>query len=198
MIKPHIQVMEELAEYSSPKSKLSRMIKAGEIIQLKRGLFLSTEDRSYSAKSLSSLIYGPSYISFECALAYYDLIPERVESITCAVFNKNKNRSYHTPAGDYYYHYIPAVVFPYETLLSSENNQNFLIASPEKAICDTLYKERGISNVAELLAILTEGWRIDLDHINNLSAASFRFLLPLYRKKACNLFLDFLTKEGLL
>jgi len=69
-----------------------------------------------------------------------------------------------------------------------ENDQNFIIASPEKAICDSLYKVRNIQSEDDLTQLLVENWRIDLDVIKNLNKKSFQFLLPLYEKKICNLF----------
>lgn len=63
-------VMEELASFASPKSKLSKMIRSKEILHLKRGVFLERNDQSYSKLSIASVLYGPSYISFESALAY--------------------------------------------------------------------------------------------------------------------------------
>jgi hypothetical protein len=39
MINDHPAVMEELKNYASPKMKLSRMIKSGSIIRIRRGLF---------------------------------------------------------------------------------------------------------------------------------------------------------------
>ena len=39
---------------------------------------------------LANLIYGPSYVSYEYALTYYGLIPERVFEVTSATTQKNK------------------------------------------------------------------------------------------------------------
>ena len=38
MFKSHLQLVEELKQYSSPKSKITRMINSKEIIQIKRGI----------------------------------------------------------------------------------------------------------------------------------------------------------------
>ena len=188
MFKSHMQLVEELKQYSSPKAKITRMINSKEVIQIKRGIFVDATDDTYSLNSLSSVIYGPSYISFQSAMSFYGIIPERVKAITCASYNKNKNKSFHTSIGDFYYYYIPIKVYPYDTTIMEENDQNFIIASPEKAICDSLYKVRNIQSEDELTQLLVENWRIDLDVIKNLNRRSFQFLLPLYEKKICNLF----------
>jgi len=188
MYKSHLQLTEELKKYSSPKSKITKMINSKEIIQVKRGIFLDANDTSYSRNSLSSVIYGPSYISFESAMSYHGLIPERVTAVTCASYNKNKNKEFHTSIGDFYYFYIPPKVFPYDTIIREENKQNFIIASPEKAICDSLYRVKDIKTDDDLMRLLIEDWRMDFDRLKELEKKSFKFLLPLYEKKTCSLF----------
>lgn len=194
MFKSHLQLVEELKRYSSPKSKITRMINSKEIIQIKRGIFVDADDDTYSLNSVSSVIYGPSYISFQSAMSFYGLIPERVTAITCASYNKNKDKEFHTPVGDFYYFYIPSKVFPYDTTIMEENGQNFIIASPEKAICDSLYKVRNIKTEHDLIKLLVEDWRIDFDVLKNLNRESFQFLLPLYEKKICNLFGEWIKR----
>ena len=188
MFKSHLQLVEELKRYSSPKSKITRMINSKEIVQIKRGIFVDADDDTYSLNSLSSVINGQSYISFQSAMSFYGLIPERVTATTCASYKKNKDKKFHTPVGDFYYFYIPSKVFPYDTTIMEENGQNFIFASPEKAICDSLYKVRNIKTEHDLIKLLVEDWRIDLDVLKNLNRKSFQFLLPLYEKKICNLF----------
>ena len=195
MVKPHIQVIEELREYASPKAKITRLLQKKKLIQIKRGLFLAAADKSYSLMSISSIIYGPSYVSFESALSFYGLIPERVKGLTCATYAKNKNREYHTPIGDFYYYYLPAAVYPYEIVIREEDGQNFLIATPEKAICDTLYRMRGIENVEELKELILSDWRVDKDELEKLNLSVLKYLIPLYRRKICNIVLEWLSEE---
>lgn len=58
--------------------KVSRIMAAGELIPLRRGLYL--QDRTANPLALAPAIHGPSYVSFESALAWHGLIPERVEA----------------------------------------------------------------------------------------------------------------------
>lgn len=197
MHKNHQAIMHELRDYASPKARLTRMIKSGDVIQVRRGIFLDGKEKnSYSLKSLAAVIYGPSYISFEYALAHYGLIPERVQAVTSAAYNKNKNRRFSTPLGDFYYYYLPAAVFPYGVVLGSENEQSYLIATPEKALCDTLYKTRGIGSIKALRALLFEDWRMEREAVLSLDRASIMFLAPLYKKKIFRLFLKWLEGEA--
>jgi predicted transcriptional regulator of viral defense system len=197
MHKNHQAIMHELRDYASPKARLTRMIKSGDVIQVRRGIFLDGKEKNaYSLKSLAAVIYGPSYISFEYALAHYGLIPERVQAVTSAAYNKNKNRRFSTPLGDFYYYYLPAAVFPYGVVLGSENDQSYLMATPEKALCDTLYKTRGIGSLKALRALLFEDWRMERDALLSLDRASILFLAPLYRKKIFRLLLQWLEGEA--
>jgi len=195
MPKNHLILMEALRDYASPKARLTRMIKSGEVIQVRRGIYLDAQETGYSLKSLAAVIYGPSYISFEYALSHYGLIPERVPAVTSASYNKNKNRRFHTPLGDFYYYYLPAAVFPYGVVLESESGQNYLMATPEKALCDTLYKTRGIGSVKALQALLFEDWRMEREAVLSLEKESFFFLAPLYRKHIFRLLLKWLESE---
>lgn len=199
MHKNHLTMMHELQDYASPKARLTRMIKSGDVIQVRRGIFLDAKDNKttgYSLKSLAAVIYGPSYISFEYALAHYGLIPERVSAVTSAVYHKNKNRRFSTPLGDFYYYYLPAAVFPYGVMLGSENDQNYLIATPEKAFCDALYKTRGIGSLKAMEALLFEDWRMEREAVLALDRAGLIFLSPLYKKKIFPLLLKWLEGKA--
>ena len=196
MYKDHMTLIQELRDYSSPKARITRMIKSGEVIQVRRGIFLDAHDHDYSLKSLAAVIYGPSYISFEYAMAHYNLIPERVHILTSAVYNKNKNRRFHTPLGDFYYYYLPAEVYPYGILREEENNQSYLIASPEKALLDMLYKARGVTTVKALSTLLFDDWRMDHERIRQLDWNGISSIAPLYRKKIMMLLVEWFTREA--
>jgi len=80
-------------------------------------------------------------------------------------------------------------------VIREENGQNFLIATAEKAICDTLYRMRGIENVEELKELILSDWRVDKDELEKLNLSVLKFLTPLYKRKTCYLFLEWLSKE---
>lgn len=196
MHKDHLTLMHELQDYASPKARLTRMIKSGDVIQVRRGIFLDAHEKTgYSLKSLAAVIYGPSYISFEYALAHYGLIPEQVQAVTSAAYHKNKNRRFSTSVGDFYYYYLPTAVFPYGVMLGSENDQSYLIATPEKALCDTLYKTRGIGSLKAIQALLFEDWRMEREAVLSLDREGLIFLAPLYKKKVFRLLLKWLEGE---
>ena len=69
-------------EYSNPLDKIKRDAGSGVLIRLKRGLYET--DKNVNPCFLASSILSPSYLSFDWALSFYGLIPEKVISITSA------------------------------------------------------------------------------------------------------------------
>lgn len=59
---------------------------------------------------LASAIYGPSYVSFETALAWHGLIPERVEEIVSATLKRAT--FFEAKAGRYRYRPVPVRIYP--------------------------------------------------------------------------------------
>ena len=76
MIKSTAILLEELKNYQNPMVKISLMVKKRELFPITRGLYET--DPSIPGHYIASVIYGPSYLSFEFALAYHGLIPETV------------------------------------------------------------------------------------------------------------------------
>jgi hypothetical protein len=190
MIQDTQTVLYSLQKYKSPKSKITQMIRKGNLIQLRRGLFET--DPAAPPYTLSAAIYGPSYISFEYALGWYGLIPERVTAITSAVFRKNKIKEFKTPFGLYTYQPVPAAVYPYAVTLLNEGRYSWQMASAEKAVCDTLYKALPVRTSTELQELLFESWRMEPDSLSSLNIPDIQFLAPRYRKRNLVLFLELL------
>ena len=66
------------------KMKAKRLEYDGDIIRLKKGLYVAsplTSRLKLSPFLLANHIYGPSYVSMQTALRYYGLIPEAVYSV---------------------------------------------------------------------------------------------------------------------
>ncbi len=99
-------VIDAFKNYAYPRKALSDALVRGDLIRVKRGLYVQSGRGipAYSREVLANMIYGPSYISFEYALAYYGLIPERVEEISSATLGKSK--IFDTPAGKFSYMHV--------------------------------------------------------------------------------------------
>lgn len=190
-----LSIMDTLKEYASPKSKLTTLIKSGQIIQVRRGLYVPGDNADYCIETLANKIYGPSYVSFEYALSRYGFIPERVENVTSAVYNKNKNKTYNTPLGAFIYRRIPAAAYPRGYIRMQENAHTFLIANKEKALCDTLYRHRSITSYAKLSRFLLHDMRVDPEVLTDIDESAVEELVPLYQKRIIRLFAAWLKKE---
>ena len=83
-------VKARLSDYANKNNKISRDIRDGKLHKIVNGLYET--DINTPGYLLAGSIYGPSYISFEYALSYYGLIPERVHVITCATYGKKKKK----------------------------------------------------------------------------------------------------------
>lgn len=152
-------LMDELKDYVNQSAKIRRMVDRGELMPIVRGVYETNSN--IPGYYLAPIIYGPSYLSFEFALAYYSLTPEAVYHFTSATFEKKKTKQYNTPYGTFTYRDVPSDVYPLGIVLHSENGYGFQIASPEKAICDQLYKISPVKNRSELESLLFEDLRID-------------------------------------
>jgi len=194
MIKSREIVMEELRDYSSPKARLTRLLKSGKLVQIRRGLFV--DDLALPPKTLAPILYGPSYISFQSALAESGLIPERVTTISSASYSKNKNKIFHTPLGTYQYLYLPVAVYPYGIRQVEEQGINYLIASPEKALCDAVYKTAGIMTPGEIEQLLLEDWRMERDDLDRLDNAFIQWIAPRYRRKSLTALAGWFAREA--
>ncbi|MBQ3475558.1 MAG: hypothetical protein IJH20_05255 [Bacilli bacterium] len=182
-----------LDNYSNKNNKISRDIKNGKLFRIVTGLYETNPNTP--GYLLAGSIYGPSYISFEYALSYYGLIPERVNVITCATFNKKKKKKYNTNFGTFTYRDIPEQVYPEEILLKEESNYSYQIATPEKALCDKLYTIKPLSNYSDLENMLFNDLRIDKDEFNKLDFNNIIKLSDLYHSTNVSLLGKYLRRN---
>lgn len=167
-----------LDNYVDKNGKISRDIKNKKLFKIVTGLYET--DENTPAYLLAGSIYGPSYISFEYALSYYGMIPERVTTITCATFAKKKKKQFNTPFGTFTYRDIPILAYPEEIILKEENNYSYQIASREKALCDKIYTLKPLKNYSNLEKMLFSDLRIDSENFNKLNIEKIEKLSNLY------------------
>ena len=77
MIKTANMLLEDLSSYSNLNNKLVRLVKNGDYYRYQ--IY-----KNVPGFLLAGSIYGLSYISFEYALSFYSLIPEKVYVFTSA------------------------------------------------------------------------------------------------------------------
>lgn len=150
-------------------SYISRSLARKDIIQLKKGFYVSADfynknknDISYSFY-LANVLRAPSYVSSWTALEYYNLATDVIHA-TISVTPKI-TKGYAAKAGNFEYHSIKKELFTGFSLI--KRKFDFFIASPSKAIFDLLYFKtrqfRGLKT--EQIDSLVRELRIDIDEM---------------------------------
>lgn len=178
MLKTTAMILDELKSYASPSDKLTRLVQKGEYFPVTKGLYET--EQSTPGYLLAGSIYGPSYLSFEYALAYYGLIPEAVYTFTSATFEKRKKKTYENSFGTFTYMDVPSSAYATGIQLLKEGKYAYAIATKEKALCDQLYKIGPVSNNAELRALLFEDLRIDAQDLAELDLKKLKEIADRY------------------
>ena len=192
MVKTTAMLLQELVHYANPAAKIRRMVQNGQLVPIIKGLYET--DKTIPGHYLSGVIYGPSYLSFEFALSWHDLIPEAVYTFTSATCGKGKRKQYETAFGTYTYRDVPIAAFPYDTTLHEENGYSFLLATPEKAICDLLYMRSPCGSRKELRQLLFDDLRMDERAFTNTNWDDMRELAGLYRTSNHRLLISMLKE----
>ncbi len=192
MILSTSEIKENIKDISNKNNKISREIKSNKLIKLKKGLYET--DKYTPNYLLAGSIYGPSYISFDFCLAYYDLIPERVVNCTSATFGKKKKKKYVNYFGTFLYRDIPKKAYPFEVEIIVEGNYSYQIATKEKALCDKLYTLKPISNLKELEYILLKDLRIDDMELEKINKDTIEELAKLYHSTNVTLLAKYLRR----
>ena len=136
------------SSYSNPLDKIKRDAGSGVIFRLTRGIYET--DGNTNPCLLASSILSPSYLSFDWALSYYGLIPEKVVAITSASLNVRKNKTFINKFGRYEYSDIPSSAFSEGLTYLESGDYIVKIATKEKAICDSLSKWRITRSINDL------------------------------------------------
>lgn len=150
-------------DYGFPGNKISLLERSGDLIRLKRGLYAVSPELSGQTLSLELIanhLCGPSYLSMEYALSYYGLIPERVFEVKS--MTTKRSRQFVNELATFSYTEIPVEYYRIG-IRQVTTNQTFLIASPEKALCDLIAYTQGlrIQSLIGMQQYLEEDIRFD-------------------------------------
>lgn len=192
-------VMDCLKEYRSPRAKLTSLLKKGNIIRVKKGLYLFGDDyrkELYSQEVIANKIYGPSYVSLQYALAYYGLIPEYVAEVTSV--STKRNRNFNTPIGRFSYQHLPLALYKVGfNLVAVRDNATALLATAEKALADLLYLRKSHpETLHELEELLFEDLRLDDTLVSRMKIGIFRDILKAGGAPALKLLIEWIEGGG--
>lgn len=170
---------------SNVNDKISNLIKSGELVRLKKGFYAFS--KTYLTKpidliSVANTLYTPSYVSFDYALSYYGMIPEKVIEITSAT-SKNE-KLFETPIGRFSYKRVPLKAYHLGIDWSyDENDGGKFIAVPEKALCDKIRYDRGLGTLTQGAMIQYLKYDLRLNIAKPLDAELIKEIAIAYRSK---------------
>lgn len=186
-------IKNNLKEYSNKNTKICRDVKNGNLIKIINGLYET--DSSVNGYLLAGSIYGPSYLSFDFALYYYGLIPEKVTAFTSATCDKKKKKTYNNVFGTYLFRDVPSRVYPLGIKIVEEGEYVYQIATPEKALCDKLYTLNPIKNMSELENVLFNDLRIDINEFNKLNLQDIEEISNSYHSTNVDLLYRYMRRK---
>jgi hypothetical protein len=143
-------LLDTLSGYRKPRDKITRLLAAGAIVRIKKGLYCS-------------------YISIDYALSYYGLIPERVETITSVTTRRSRDFDT-TPFGAFSYHMLKLPRYAVGAVFEIAGNIPYLVASPEKALVDKVWTDKRFSGrrISDFDDYLCDDLRIDWGDLSKL------------------------------
>ena len=162
-----------LSDYKRPYDKINELVKQQVLQPVKRGVYVPGSRilvRRPEPFLLANHLLGPSYVSFETALSYWKLIPEKVHEVSSATIRSTK--TYDTAVGRFSYVHLPLPYYSFGIQrLELTKKQCVLIAAPEKALCDKIIGSSGIllRSSKQVMEFLIDDLRIEKDRLRSLS-----------------------------
>ena len=175
-------------KYKFRRNKVAAMEKRGDLIRLKNGLYVvspAISRKTLSSGLIANHLYGPSYVSFETALSFYGLIPEKVYAVRSAVFKRA--RRFDNKIGRFEYVTVPQDYYPIGVSRQIVDNEcAYLLASPEKALCDLILTTPNLrlQSAKAMQIYLEEDMRMDFSALHSIDPRIIRQCAEAGRKRA--------------
>lgn len=157
------------------KILISRYTKKGEIINLKKGMYVANNYINKIEKEnkladyyefIANILYKPSYLSLEYVLYENNIITESPQNFTSICLNKTN--SFSNNFGNFYYHKLKKELFTGYNIIK-KNDFTILKATKSKALFDFLYLRKNILITKESVKEL----RLNLDNFNTKEKNEF-------------------------
>ena len=172
-----------LHEYRAPMARIALHQRHGEIIALRRNLYICSPE-SYSRELIANRLLAPSYVSYETVLSACGIIPERVHTVRSSCLARS--RAFDNATGHYEYICVPREYYPEGvTINRTSDGLAYLVARPEKAICDLILASAGLrlQSVKAVREYLECDLRADTDAVATWDADLVHTLAVLTSKK---------------
>ena len=175
-----VQALDEKREVI--RVQLSRFMKQGKVIALRRGMYTLADMYRHAALTpavLANNLYRPSYLSGLWALSYYDLIPEAVVWFTSVT--PRVPRRFENEFGIFEYRNIrQSAFFGYHSV--SYGDADILVAEAEKALLDHWHHNPGEWTEARLEEMRYQNFDVIDKH--RLAEYIARFASPRLKRAA--------------
>jgi predicted transcriptional regulator of viral defense system len=153
------------------RRQLSRWAGNGRLYRLRRGLYaLAPPYRKVKAHPfvVANRMVRPSYVSLQSALAIHGLIPESVPVTTS--ITTGRPGEFSTPLGTFVFRHVRTPLFQGFREVEMDTLQSAFVATPEKALLDLLYLEKGSDSEAYLAELRLEiDGGFDLEELERFS-----------------------------
>jgi hypothetical protein len=177
---------------------ISRSLRSGDIVKLKRGHYIfgrRLQRNTLSKFAIANQLYAPSYVSFESALSWHNLIPESVY-VTASACRQRKNKYFHSPLGEFSYDFIPCDPFFMGVEVIAASNGHFMMANSVRALFDLVYQRRKkYDNLNDLDADLRIDLEALLEMVSKFTVNELTLLADSYKKVTVKKMSDLLIKE---
>ena len=124
--------------------QLSRWVKAGRLLQLRRGLYaLAPTWRKVEPHPflVANRLQRGSFVSLQSALAFHGVIPEHVPVVTSV--GPGRPETVHNPLGAFQFNHLTGRLFFGYSRMEVAARQFAFVASPEKALLDLIHLTPG-------------------------------------------------------
>jgi predicted transcriptional regulator of viral defense system len=162
---------ETLAEV---RMQLSRWVKAGRLIKLKKGLYtLAQPYRKVTPHPflIANAMKKASYVSMQSAMGHYGMIPEYVPAVTSITTQRPEEVK--TSFGRFVFRHVRKSWFHGYRQIDVGSGQRAFIAIPEKALLDLIYLTPGADNYDFLNELRLQNLeQLNTDTIRNLADES--------------------------
>lgn len=165
------------ANQQAVRVQLSRWVKSGKLIQLKRGLYtLASPYRQVEPHPfvLANAMKRASYVSLQSALAFYGMIPEHVPVVTSITTLRPEQVD--TGFGRFVFRHAQKKLFCGYEQIDLGSKQRAFVARPEKALLDLVYLTPDADNPDYLEELRLQN--LELLNLENLRYFAYTFKIP--------------------
>ncbi len=156
--------------------KVRSLERNGLLLRIKKGLYVVSPTVTrvpLSPELIANHMYAPSYVSMHSALRYYGLIPEAVYCVQSMTVKHT--RCFDTPLGRFDYTCMSREAFSVGVTTVNKQTYTFLMATPEKALCDLIASSLKINlrYLRDVDHFLGEDLRMDMDDFLKMDVSVF-------------------------